>query len=48
MLYLWIISITAPLYVSGCAHAVLIFVRSVTLWIAAFRWGCWLDGLAKT
>ena len=48
MLCLWIISITAPLYVSGCARAVLSFVQSVTLWIAAFRWCGWLDGLAKT
>lgn len=46
--WLWIISATAPLYVSGCARAVLSFVRSVTLWIAAFRWYGWLDGLAKT
>lgn len=46
--YLWIKSATAPLYVSGCARAVLIFVRSVTLWIAAFHWCSWLCGLAKT
>lgn len=34
---LWIKPVTAPLYESGCARAVLSFVRSVTLWIAAFR-----------
>lgn len=45
---LWIKSVTAPLCVSGCGRAVLFFVRSVTLWIAAFRWCGWLDGLAKT
>lgn len=45
---LWIKSATAPLYMSVCARAGLSFVRSVTLWIAAFRWRCWLCGLAKT
>lgn len=45
---LWIKSVTAPLYVSGCARAVLSFMRSVTLWIAAFHWYGWLCGLAKT
>lgn len=45
---LWINSTTAPLYVSVCARAVLSFVHSVTLWIAAFRWRSWLRGLAKT
>lgn len=45
---LWIKSVTAPLCVSGCGRAVFFFVRSVTLWIAAFRWCAWLDGLAKT
>ena len=45
---LWINLATAPLYVSGCARAVLNFAQSVTLWIAAFRWRCWLCGLAKT
>lgn len=45
---LWINSTTAPLHVSVCAHTVLSFVPSVTLWIAAFRWRCWLGGLAKT
>lgn len=45
---LWIKSATAPLYVSGCGRAVLSFVRSVTLWIVAFRWRCWLRGLSKT
>lgn len=45
---LWINSTTTPLYVSGCARAVLSFMRSVTLWIAAFRWYGWLDGLSKT
>lgn len=35
---LWINSTTTPLYVSGCARAGLSFLRSVTLWIAAFRW----------
>lgn len=45
---LWIKSATAPLYMSVCARVVLSFMRSVTLWIAAFRWRCWLCGLAKT
>lgn len=45
---LWIKMISAPRYASGWARAVLVFVRSVTLWIAAFRWRCWLGGLAKT
>lgn len=45
---LWINPATAPLYVSVCARAVLSFAQSVTLWIAAFRWCCWLDGLTKT
>ena len=46
--WLWIKSATAPLCVSGCARAVLVFVYSVTLWIAAFRWCGWLCWLAKT
>lgn len=45
---LWIKSATAPLHVSGYARAVPSFLRSMTLWIAAFRWYGWLDGLAKT
>lgn len=45
---LWIKSATAPLYVSGYARAVPSFLRSMTLWIAAFRWCGWLGGLAKT
>lgn len=46
--WLWVKSAAAPLYVSGCARAVLVFVYSVTLWIAAFRWCGWLGWLAKT
>ena len=45
---LWIKSATAPLYVSGYARAVPSFLRSMTLWIAAFRWYDWLCELAKT
>lgn len=45
---MWINSTTAPLYVSVCARAGRSFMHSVTLWIAAFRWRCWLCGLAKT
>lgn len=45
---LWIKLVAPPLYVSGYTRIVLSFVHSVTLWIAAFRWRCWLCGLAKT
>ena len=46
--YLWIKMVSAPRYASGWARAVPIFLHSVTLWIAAFRWRYWLGGLAKT